>query len=64
MFFSHVVRPAFAGVFGKNGRFYMVFWWCDRGGPRGKRGVSAVTFLGSKDTPQFRIYFFSPFFGK
>jgi hypothetical protein len=48
-----VVTPVFAGVFGKNGRFYVVFCWCDRGGLRGRRGVLAVTFWGSKNTPRF-----------
>jgi hypothetical protein len=48
-----VVTLVFAGVFGKNGRFYVVFWWCDRGGLRGGRGVLAVTFWGSKNAPRF-----------
>lgn len=45
--------PVFAGVFGKNGHFLVVFWWWKRGGLRGKRGVLAVKFLGLKDAPRF-----------
>jgi hypothetical protein len=48
-----VVTPVFAEVFGKNGRFYVAFWWRDRGGLRGRRGVLAVTFWGSKNAPCF-----------
>jgi hypothetical protein len=53
-----VVTPVFAGVFGKNGRFYVVFWWWERGGLRGERGVLAACFLGLENAPRFRGLFF------
>jgi hypothetical protein len=58
-----MVTPVFAGVFGKNGRFYVVFWWCDGGGLRGGRGVLAVTFWGSKNAPRLADLFRASHFG-
>jgi hypothetical protein len=31
----------------------MVFWWCNRGGLRGERGVLDGGFPGLKNTPLF-----------
>jgi len=48
----------FAGYFAEKTCLDVVFWWCERGGMRGKRGVLAVTFSVAKNAPGLEIYFF------
>jgi hypothetical protein len=51
-------RRVFAGGFGENACFVVVFWWCECGGLRGWCGVLAVTFLMSENTPSFFEFIF------
>src|ERR1700679_1480190 len=48
----------FAGVFAKNECLIVVFLWWKRGGWVVKRGVSTVSFLGSKNATCFLSLFF------
>jgi hypothetical protein len=49
----------FAGGFGGNAYFVVVFLWSICGVMRGERGALATTFSGAKNTPAFEVYFSS-----
>ncbi|WP_353063713.1 hypothetical protein RBB77_21015 [Tunturibacter psychrotolerans] len=57
LFFLAGDSGVFAGCFSKKACLDVVFWWRERGGMRGKRGVLAVTFSVVKNAPDLGIYF-------
>jgi hypothetical protein len=48
----------FGGYFAEMTCLDVVFWWRERGGMRGKRGVLTVKFLALRNTPGFGDLFF------